>query len=305
MLYRIIAGRRHWQDVWRTSSALRRGRFANLPGRDFGRFGQRIGLELLLRGQNKEGWVHLTYPLSSTRYFEFDFVRRHLPSKTGNALDVASPYLFSFYMQKHGRFPIAMLNPDPADVKRTRRLMSELHIKGVDLMSVGLEELPNDRTFDVVWSISVVEHVRNGSFDDVSAVRRMYAALRPGGSLLLTVPVDRTCWDEYRENKDYGVQRSDGTGRYFFQRFYDERTVLDLMRQATGKQPDVLEWYGEKTAGHFHEYIARWQKEGMSYIVRDPQIFADAYRAYPSWSEMPGVGVCGIVAVKPSESKAI
>ena len=57
--------------------------------------------------------------------------------------------------------------------------------------------------------------------------------------------------------------------------------------------------FGEKTAGHFHAYIARWRREGAVATWDDPWDVAAHYRTYPSFGAMPGAGVCGLLFIKP------
>ena len=68
-----------------------------------------------------------------------------------------------------------------------------LHLEALDLRSA----LSDGKTYDCIWSLSVVEHIA-GQYDDRYAIQAMYKALEPGGRMILTVPVDRLFWDEYR-----------------------------------------------------------------------------------------------------------
>lgn len=68
-----------------------------------------------------------------------------------------------------------------------------------------------------------------------------------------------------------------------------------------------MEWFGEKTPGHFHAYVARWRRDGLQATVDDPLDVARNYRSYASFADMPGFGVCGLLFVKSpagSDSRA-
>ncbi len=130
-------------------------------------------------------------------------------------------------------------------------------------------------------------------------VRWMFDALKPGGHLILTVPVDRRYWIEYREIDHYGTQAPMQDGNYFFQRFYDERALCGRLIESIGHAPVLTRWFGEKTPGRFHAYIAQWMREGIAATVDSPREIADHYQHFDSWQAMPGVGVAGLLFEKP------
>ena len=53
--------------------------------------------------------------------------------------------------------------------------------------------MPFDREFDVIGAFDVIEHIK----EDETVLAQMHRALRPGGSLLLTVPQHPFLWSEY------------------------------------------------------------------------------------------------------------
>jgi hypothetical protein len=61
----------------------------------------------------------------------------------------------------------------------------------------------------------------------------------------------------------------------------------------------MIRWFGEKTPGRFHAYIARWLQEGIAATVDGPREIADHYQVFDSWDAMPGVGVAGLLFQKP------
>jgi SAM-dependent methyltransferase len=71
------------------------------------------------------------------------------------------------------------------------------HERGLTDVSLGeASELPfDDRTFDLVTALDVIEHLD----DDAAALREMRRVLRPGGHLLVTVPAHRFMWGDQDE----------------------------------------------------------------------------------------------------------
>jgi len=55
-----------------------------------------------------------------------------------------------------------------------------------------------DQEFDIVYSMSVIEHVE-GQSGDSEAIREMVRVLRPGGLLLASVPFSSTYIEQHRE----------------------------------------------------------------------------------------------------------
>jgi len=276
--------------------AARRG----LPGMQFNRFGRQIGWSLL-KGGSRRALKYLMTPVFNIRYFELPFALACLPSEAGRWLDVSSPSLLTLYLAKTmPKSRLELLNPDKRDVEETMYTASRMGIANLAAEPRGVEVLANRlETYDCIWSISVVEHIA-GDYDDSQAMKWMYGALNKGGRLIVTVPVDRRAWDEFRELDHYGTQPYvDGKG-YFFQHFYDEGTLYSHLIQPLGVEPTRMQWYGEAMQGRFADYIRRWQQRGYACTANDPREMVDNYRMYSKWAEMPGFGVCGFMLEKPS-----
>jgi SAM-dependent methyltransferase len=262
------------------------------------RFGQQIGLRMLLR-RKRPSVSYILSPVSSTRYFELPFAYQHLPVYLDKCLDVSSPSLFSFYVaNQHRSASIQMINPDSSDLALSQTIASTLKINNLLLNNTDLFEFINqEQGFDAIWSLSVVEHI-DGEYDDSIAVNIMYRALNRGGRLILTLPVDREFWIEYREEDSYNLGRVNNPNGFFFQRHYDEESIWKRIINSVGVAPTILAWYGEKERGSFQAYQERWKKEGYLCTIQDPREFAENYTYYKTWQEMPGQGVCGIVFEK-------
>jgi SAM-dependent methyltransferase len=297
----IELARRYWTGRGAARYATARG----LPGMEFDRYGRRVGRRLLARlAPGCAGY--LVAPVSNLRYWEFPFALGCLPAAPGACLDVSSPRLFSYYVAE--RWPqatIDVINPDPQDYSMTdataRRLgLSNLHVRhaGVDLLARGAGAEGLGGPYDCIWSISVIEHIA-GAYDERQALAWMWEALRPGGRLILTVPVDRAYEDEYRDADLYQTQ-GDGAPRdkYFFQRVYDEASLRERIIGTVGREPTVLQWYGETRAGKFREMERAIIAAGLDAAVGQPRDMVEHFRTFASWSEMPGFGVCGLMFEK-------
>ena len=113
-------------------------------------------------------------------------------------------------------------------------------------------------------------------------------ALNEGGRLILTLPVDRQFWEEYRDGQDpCGTQEKQENNQFFFQRFCDLDSIRQRLLDPIQALPLEMRWFGESNPGRFHEYIQRWLREGIECTVEDPREIADHYQEFNSWKEMP------------------
>lgn len=281
------------------AASLRYAEARAMTGLEFDRFGGKAGLSLLRCGR-RAGLKYLLNPLESFRYWEFPFVWPCLPERPGSCLDVSSPPLFSFCAAKNLGIPVPMINPDEKDLAASKTIAASLKIPGLTLRRCGAEMLMTGSTeeaYDVIWSISVLEHI-SGEYDDRDAVKAMYGALVKAGRLILTVPVDRAPRNEFAAGDVYGTQAPQENGMYFFQRLYDKKDIRERLIKSIGVEPSEVRWFGEKRAGHYDAYARYRAQAGLRRAVRDPKEMADHYKEFNDWDEMPGMGVCGLVFEK-------
>lgn len=88
-------------------------------------------------------------------------------------------------------FPQARLVASEAETEGLR--FAAQRVAGVEFLQMDARQMPYDREFDVVGAFDVIEHIG----EDESVLVQMRRALRPGGSLLLTVPQHPFLWSEY------------------------------------------------------------------------------------------------------------
>ena len=102
-----------------------------------------------------------------------------------------------------------------------------------------------DEEFDVVYSISVLEHVYPDISGDIIAIREMSRVLKPGGRMVFTVPYTKKARVEYKMGTVYERQ-ADKKEKVFFQRWYDRTTLQDHLIKASGLKAKVIYYIGEK-----------------------------------------------------------
>jgi len=285
----------------RAVGARRQARARGVPDMRFADFGVDLGWRLLRKGE-RLGAAYVLTPVSIVRYLEFPAALSWLPDSAGKCLDVASPRLFSLFVASTGRASsIRLINPDLNDTARTRRIIELLDIHNVHPEASPVESIHGEAgSYEVAWSISVVEHIE-GEWGDRVAMSIMFGSLRPGGRLIVTVPVDRTYRLEYRDHDVYGLHAADDRQTsFFFQRLYDERAIMERLIDRLAPERVELRWFGEVEPGTYASYEQQWLDQGFARTVVDPLEIANGYKEFSSWSEMPGMGVCALMLEKPA-----
>lgn len=289
----------------RAGAADLAGWVRGMPGHRFGNFGRGVGLRLIAAGEIRRGGALLLTPVNSVRYWEFDFADRHLPRVGDVALDVSSPRILSMYFAHRARFArISVINPDRQDVHETERIARICGFGRIVTIEGDAASLDADPgRYAAAWSISVIEHI-DGDRGDTDAVMAMFRALKPGGTLVLTFPVDREYRLEHRAADVYGLGRAaTDDGSYFFQRWYDMKAIQSRIIDPLGIEPISLEWFGEIHPGAFRSYEQGWLQRGHHVTVSDPNFISTQFRRYDRWEELPGMGVCGLAFQVPSQSE--
>lgn len=270
----------------------------NLPGREFSDFGFRTGLQFIIKG--KFSPKLLLNPVSIVRYFEFDFVYSCLnPDENQNILDVSSPYLFSFYLCKNKEVDYTYINPDRRDLYNVQSLANKLKFKGNFITSYAdartLEYA--DRSFDVILSISVIEHISGE--DDSLVMKQLWRVLKPGGKLVLTFPVKPVYEEEFRDDDIYNLENEKKTEGYFFQRIYDEENINKRLLSSISNFEIVdKKVFGEISSDFYNGYKKRWIKKGYSETVKDAYYISKYFRYFNDISELKGIGVMGLTLKK-------
>jgi SAM-dependent methyltransferase len=257
-----------------------------------------LGLRLLCgrqRSASPTDIVPLLFrPMDSTRYFEFDFAWEAMGKLTPpyRYLDVSSPRLFPIMVALQKRQVRAeLLNPDATDLVSTARLVRAFGLErrcstqGCLIGAAGFDRA----SFDVITSISVVEHIP----DDSEAVRKMWDFLKPGGRLILTLPVAAQPSERYINRNEYGLLQPDKQGYFFFYRLYDQRSLEERIFSVTGV-PHRHAIYGEKSAGTLLRNMDRKMADPAYPHWREPYMMGKEFCYFNSLSDLPGDGVIAL-----------
>lgn len=207
----------------------------------FYRFGLTLGAANLLRNGFRLGFKKtlgkILQPINSyTRFPEYDFmagqISNHVSSHDRSApiriLDVASPKCFGLYLARHLDVTLHLTDIDEPSAAESEVLWTSIrhHAMGNAIFSTQDARSLNyaDEEFDVVYSMSVVEHVQGASGDSRS-IQEMVRVLKPGGLLLVSVPFGPTYIEQDCIGFEGAARKTGDDKRYFFQRVYTPSTV--------------------------------------------------------------------------------
>jgi SAM-dependent methyltransferase len=190
------------------------------------------GLRCLWKGEFLNGLKFLVYPVGYWRLLPNALIQEEfsklLPRRV---LDVGSPKLMSLRLATLGADVIATDLDDPSLHHRWMRTARAFGLDSYHAVFQDATSLPYpDASFDLVYSISVVEHIP----DDRAAMREMLRVTRPAGKLIVEVP--------YRNQVETITRVTDSKGKpvevpRFYERHYDDAMLIDHL--AAPKMPSL------------------------------------------------------------------
>lgn len=235
-------------------------------------------------------------PIILTRYQEFDFAWRSLPAQIDQYLDISSPSLFPLrLMVEHSKTKGTMLNPDAGDLQLTRQLTKAAAVDSrCSFSSALITEIDSPKeAFDLITSLSVIEHIP----ENKPAIESIWQLLKPGGTLIVTVPCAARGYALYTNADHYGLLNTDDRGRVFLEYLYDESMLQTLIFNITGL-PKEMEIYGETRAGFLRQELQRRWAGHYTQFWKEPVLMGREFKRFEGIADLPGEGVIGMTFVK-------
>lgn len=163
--------------------------------------------------------------LPPNAWLRWDAAAPHVPANAVDLLEIGCGQ-GGFAVRFARRFRYVGIDLDEASVSLARRRIERHGVRG-DVRLGDLSVLAPDETFDVVCAFEVLEHLE----EDACALREWAGRVRPGGTLVVSVPAGSeryAAWDEL-------------AGHY---RRYDPPALLRLLVEAglTGARATVYGW---------------------------------------------------------------
>jgi 2-polyprenyl-3-methyl-5-hydroxy-6-metoxy-1,4-benzoquinol methylase len=132
-------------------------------------------------------------------------------------------------------------------VASAEEVAKRFHVVEMDFLETRLPA----RSFDVITNISVIEHFEGNS--DSEAMAASGELLRPGGTYVLTTPVNEGFYREIYVKRDvYGEQAVQGKAVYY-QRHYDTGTIRSRLIEPSGLVEVERSYFGDYGRQFFEE----------------------------------------------------
>lgn len=222
-------------------------------------FWDKLKMRLIIYGQLhrmpsvKDAIRILINPIDSTRDIEFCYLIKYLGQNNlipENILDISSPFVMAYVLSKQSKVIKTDINPVEMEmIKESQNLKFKLE-DGTKLSFA-------DNSFDLVYSISVIEHIYQKYTD---AVNEMIRVLKPGGYLYLTFPVAPKHQEEWLDYKVYAEQY-EKANKTFFQYRFDSIDMEHLLALMENVELIVSSIYWERTNGGYDRVMKKLQKK--------------------------------------------
>jgi len=119
-------------------------------------------------------------------------MKRYLP-KSGSYLEVGcgTGFVLKMIVETFPDWEIHATEAQPEGIEFAKQRVS----RNVTFFQIDACAIPFRQEFNVVGAFDVIEHIR----DDTKAISEIYAALKPGGFFILSVPQHMLLWSKYDE----------------------------------------------------------------------------------------------------------
>lgn len=190
-------------------------------------------------------------PIDAVRYTEFSYLYKYI-KKNGlskmSILDISSPYIMAYVFSKKNKVI-------KTDIDSKEKNFIKEHKNLIFRIEDATKLTFTDNTFDLVYSISVIEHI---FIKYKEAIREMLRVTKVGGYVYLTFPVAATFKEEWSEGEVYEMQHKVG-GKTFFQYRFDEANVEDIIKDITEYGGFIVERdiFWEAKDGKYDELVEK------------------------------------------------
>lgn len=200
-------------------------------------------------------------PADSIRYWEFNYLLKYLKkiklNKGMKVLDVSSPFILSYILSKKNNVLKTDINNfESQHIKENKNLKFKLE----DATCLSFK----DDAFDLVYSVSVIEHIYERY---LKAVQEMVRVTKPKGLIYLSFPVSKSFVEEWIDEKIYSDQY-EKEGQTFFQYRFDEVHYNSLLRNLENCEILIQSIYKENIEGGYDKLIKKIRCSGGSELSK-------------------------------------
>ncbi len=179
-------------------------------------------------------------PMNYARIMELPLTHHLLAaSRSDRILDVSSPKLLALLYAEAGYRNVVAADLEEYFLGDFQAYIDNAKVAvATDVFDAAAHIPYADGHFDKIFSVSVLEHI---PFDgDVKALREMLRVLNPTGAIVITLPAFKDYTEEWISSSPYWKSVQNDEGRTFFQRRYDQTTLLERVTAAGGVIKDLV-----------------------------------------------------------------
>lgn len=201
----------------------------------------------------KQILLNIINPVDTVRYTEFAYFLKFIKMnglKQMSILDISSPFIMSYILASQNKV-----------IKTDVNLEENKNINGNVGLSFMLEDATQlsfkDNTFDLVYSISVIEHIYKNY---IHAINEMIRVVKTDGYIYLTFPVSMNSLEEWTHTNIYSHQYKENN-KTFFQYRFGEKDMYNILAQLYGAEVIDVSIYWEKKNGQYDKTMEQIKKQ--------------------------------------------
>lgn len=164
-------------------------------------------------------------------------------------LDIGSPQILSLSLGLNSSlWEITYINPFEVELEDLRQKAALLGLRNLNIVNGDITEIESITKlglFDFIFSCSVFEHIHPENGGDVIASKNIPTLLKEEGTFVFSVPFYKKKFNEYKYGDVYS-NKGKTSGKTFFQRFYDEDSLLSQIVDPTGLKVAEKVYIGER-----------------------------------------------------------
>lgn len=175
---------------------------------------------------------------------EFQGVLEQLEIEDGaDVLDISSPQWFTLCLAHlFPKVKFHYTNIIESEIEDYKEIAKAANLNNIEYTLMDIRSVSDAFKYDVIYSISVLEHVYPEKGGDIEAYNNIKNLLKPDGRVLITVPYKEKSQIIYQQGTVY---ERDSDERQFFAREYDRQTY-DSLEKETGFVSSSKKYITEK-----------------------------------------------------------
>lgn len=164
-------------------------------------------------------------------------------------LDIGSPQIVSLSLARNSSaWEITYINSFEPELEDLRQKAAVLGLGNLNIVKgdiTNVESIATLGLFDFIFSCSVFEHIHPEHGGDVVASKNISPLLASSGAFVFSVPFYKKKFNEYKDGNVYAI-KGESSDKTFFQRFYDEESLLAQIVSPTGLRIAEKVYIGER-----------------------------------------------------------